>query len=102
MSTTADDRDNVIASCSDVGVYINRGKDTRSCTTLIATSGVDFRFDTSSGESAAILTGVVRDRNGSTHTAANDLPNVARDSGMYRAAARPGTTRMKGRRGRLS
>ena len=40
-------RNNIIANCSDVGIYLNRGKDTNILyNTLIATAGIDFRFDT--------------------------------------------------------
>ncbi|MBX3206034.1 MAG: right-handed parallel beta-helix repeat-containing protein [Labilithrix sp.] len=82
-------RNNVIANCSALGIYINRGKDTKVLhNTLIATSGVDFRYETTTGESRGnVLTGIVRNRDGSTHTAANDLPNIAQATfeAMYTA-----------------
>ncbi len=52
-------RNNIIASCSDVGIYLNRATDTRlHFNTLIATSGIDFRFATTSGVARGnVLTG---------------------------------------------
>jgi parallel beta-helix repeat protein len=71
-------RNNVIANCSDVGIYINRGANSKILhNTLIATLGVDFRFSTTSGEARGnVVTGVIRNRDSSTHTAANNLTGV--------------------------
>ncbi|MSP24186.1 MAG: PE-PGRS family protein [Myxococcales bacterium] len=68
-------RNNLIMACSDVGVYVNRGKNTRLLhNTIINTAGVDYRFDTSSGASVNNLTmGKIRDRDGATHTSTGDL-----------------------------
>ncbi len=50
-------RNNVIASCSDVGIYLNRAATTRVVhNTLIETTGVDFRFPSTSGEAVGNLT----------------------------------------------
>lgn len=72
-------RNNVIVNCSDVGIYLNRGKDSHVLyNTLIATGGVDFRFDTTSGEARGnALTGVVRLRDTATGSFANNLENIA-------------------------
>jgi hypothetical protein len=57
-------RNNIIVNCSDVGVYLNRAKDSHVLfNTLIATTGVDFRFDTTSGEAVGnLLAGMIRAR----------------------------------------
>jgi hypothetical protein len=67
-------RNNLIVGCSDVGIYVNRGKNTRLLfNTLVATSGIDFRFDTTTGESHAnLLMGKVRARDGATFTVTDD------------------------------
>ncbi len=47
-------RNNVIARCDDVGIYVNEGKGSKILhNTLIATTGIDFRCATSTGEAAA-------------------------------------------------
>jgi len=82
-------RNNIIASCSDVGIYLNRAKDTHVLfNTLIATAGVDFRFATTSGEAIGnLLAGRIRDRDGATHTATGNLEQVdgATFTAIYRA-----------------
>jgi uncharacterized protein (TIGR03382 family) len=82
-------RNNIIATCSDVGIYLNRGKDSHILyNTLVATSGVDFRFDTTSGEAVGnVLTGVIRTRDGGTMTKTTNQENVdlAAFQQMYRA-----------------
>lgn len=71
-------RNNIIASCSDVGIYLNRATDTRlHFNTLIATSGIDFRFATTSGVARGnVLTGKIRDRDGGTHQESDNLAEV--------------------------
>jgi len=75
-------RNNLVVGCSDVGIYVNRGKNTRLLfNTLVATSGIDFRFDTTTGESHAnLLMGKVRARDGATFTATDDLAEQSLDS----------------------
>ncbi|HUS30241.1 MAG TPA: hypothetical protein VMZ53_17155 [Kofleriaceae bacterium] len=72
-------RNNIIASCNDVGIYINRGKDSHILyNTLVATNGIDFRFDTTSGEAVGnVMTSVPRTRDGGTMTAGANMENVA-------------------------
>jgi hypothetical protein len=72
-------RNNIIASCSDVGIYLNRGKDSHVLfNTLIATAGVDFRFDTTSGEAVGNLLGsTIRTRDNATMMASGNMMNVA-------------------------
>ncbi len=72
-------RNNIIASCSDVGIYLNRAKDTHLLyNTLISTGGVDFRFDTTSGEAVGnVLSGMIRTRDNATMTATSNQQNLA-------------------------
>jgi hypothetical protein len=79
-------RNNIVASCSDVGIYVNRGKGSRILfNTLVGTAGIDFRFDTSSGEARGnVLSGVVRNRESSTATFADNLVRTdAEFAAMY-------------------
>jgi len=71
-------RNNIIASCSDVGIYLNRAKNTKLLhNTLIATSGIDFRFATTTGEARAnVLTGSIRMRDGGTFTGVDNLQSI--------------------------
>jgi uncharacterized protein (TIGR03382 family) len=71
-------RNNVIATCSDVGIYINRGANTHVLyNTLIDTAGIDFRFETTTGEAAGnLMTGDVHPRNEGTVTATGNRVNV--------------------------
>jgi hypothetical protein len=82
-------RNNLIVGCSDVGIYVNRGKNTRVLfNTLIATSGIDFRFDTTTGEARAnLLMGKVRARDGATFTTTDDRAELPLEffTGLYAA-----------------
>jgi ribosomal protein L7/L12 len=71
-------RNNIIASCSDVGIYLNRAQDTQLLfNTLVATTGIDFRFDTSSGLAHGnLLQDGIRDRDGATHSDAANMTDV--------------------------
>jgi len=71
-------RNNIIASCSDVGIYVNRGHNTRVLyNTIVDTSGVDFRFDTTSGEAVGnLMSGTVRPRDGGTVTSTGNMTGV--------------------------
>ncbi|MDQ3338775.1 MAG: right-handed parallel beta-helix repeat-containing protein [Myxococcota bacterium] len=72
-------RNNIIANCSDVGIYLNRAKDTRVLyNTLIGTAGIDFRFATTTGEAVGnLLTGMIRPRDGGTVTASANMSSIA-------------------------
>ncbi len=63
-------KNNVVANCSDVGVYVNRGKNTwLGHNTLVGTAGIDFRFDTTTGAAVGnLLTGSLRARDAATFT----------------------------------
>lgn len=71
-------RNNIIVNCSDVGIYLNRAKDTKLLyNTLVATNGVDFRFATTSGEADGnVLASVLRIRDGATMTKKTNLESV--------------------------
>lgn len=85
-------RNNVIANCNDVGIYLNRSANTRLLhNTLIATSGIDFRFDTTTGEAHGnVLAGSIRMRQGGTFSAGTNLEmrDDAFFAALYRAPAR--------------
>ncbi len=68
-------RNNIVVSCSDVAVYLNQSRDTRLLhNTFIDTSGVDFRYENSDGQAVGnLLDGRIRDRDGSSHTATDNL-----------------------------
>lgn len=78
-------RNNIIATCSDVGIYLNRAADTHILfNTLVGTGGVDFRFDTTSGAAHGnFLASSIRDRDGATHTEGDNQSNV--DAGAFSA-----------------
>ncbi|MSP72658.1 MAG: hypothetical protein EXR76_10865 [Myxococcales bacterium] len=61
-------QNNIVVACSDVAVYLNRSAATKVLfNTFIAISGLDFRFDNTSGEAVAnVLSGAIRDRDGAT------------------------------------
>jgi uncharacterized protein (TIGR03382 family) len=71
-------RNNLIAHCSDVGIYLNEG--TRSklyFNTIYDTAGIDVRYAASTAEVRAnLVTGALRDRDGGTHTASDNLTDV--------------------------
>lgn len=82
-------RNNVILACSDVGIYLNKAKDTKLLhNTLIATSGIDFRFASTTGEARAnVLAGKIRGRDGGTFTGVDNLENLTAGdfAGFYQA-----------------
>lgn len=82
-------RNNIIASCSDVGIYLNRAADTRVLyNTLIATTGIDFRFDTTSGVAIGnLMTDTIHLRDGGMATQEGNRTDVdpAMFAALYRA-----------------
>lgn len=71
-------RNNIIARCSDVGIYLNRGHDSHVLfNTLIDTAGIDFRFETTTGEAAGnLMSGDIHPRDQGTVTADGNRVNV--------------------------
>jgi hypothetical protein len=92
-------RNNVIINCSDVGIYLNKATNTRVLfNTLIQTTGVDFRYASSTGEAHGnVLSSVVRSRDSGSFTAGTNLMNVtsATWSNWYQAPL-AGDLRLKG------
>ena len=80
-------RNNIIASCSDVGIYLNKAKNTKVLfNTLIATSGIDFRFASTTGVAVGnVLDGKIRPRDGGTFTASENLESFASFAAIYQA-----------------
>jgi MYXO-CTERM domain-containing protein len=71
-------RNNIIVNCSDVGIYLNKGKNSHLLyNTLIATSGIDFRYLGSTGEAIGnVLGGLIRNRENATSTQTANVENV--------------------------
>lgn len=82
-------RNNIVANCSDVGVYVNASANSRVLyNTLVATSGVDFRFPATTGAAIGnVLAGKVRNRDGSAGVFSENVENVtqAEFDGWYMA-----------------
>jgi hypothetical protein len=59
-------RANLVASCSDVGIYVNAGANSRLVdNTLVDTAGIDVRFPESSADvDGNLVDGAIRSRNG--------------------------------------
>ncbi|RYZ43684.1 MAG: PE-PGRS family protein [Myxococcaceae bacterium] len=72
-------RNNIVANCSDVAVYLNKAANTRVLfNSFIGTTGVDFRFASTTGEAHGnVLSSAIRVREGGTFTAGTNLTNVA-------------------------
>ena len=69
-------RNNVIRSCSDVGIYLNEAADVRVLhNTLLDTAGIDVRFAATVAEVRGNLlsTGDISDRDGGTSTRADNV-----------------------------
>jgi hypothetical protein len=72
-------RNNIVVNCSDVGLYVNRGRNTRMLyNTFVATTGADFRFDTTTGVAVGNVTsGAIRQRDMGTFTGMANLTGVS-------------------------
>jgi parallel beta-helix repeat protein len=82
-------RNNVIASCSDVGIYLNEAKNTKVLfNTLVATAGIDFRFASSTGIAVGnVLDAKIRARDQGSFTGSQNLESVTTFAQMYQAPA---------------
>lgn len=92
-------RNNIVAKCSDVGIYLNRAKSSHILhNTLVGTAGIDFRFDTTSGEARGnVLAGQIRARDGATPPAlADDLVLTQADFDAMYTNSLAGDLRLKG------
>ncbi|QED26666.1 hypothetical protein FRD01_05280 [Microvenator marinus] len=77
-------QNNIIANCSDVGIYINKGAGTSILNnTLVDTSGIDIRFDSSTAIIANnFVDGRVRERDsGTISDSSNNIVEI--DPGQY-------------------
>src|SRR5690606_12200610 len=73
-------RNNIIAKCpADVGIYVNEGANSLIYNnTLYATTGIDMRFASTSGEVRNnLLMGQIRNRDNATANFANNLEMVS-------------------------
>jgi hypothetical protein len=68
-------RDNLVASCSDAGIYVNSAADTHVVhNTLLDTAGIDVRFPESGAEVIGnLVDGAIRTRNGARLRALDNL-----------------------------
>lgn len=92
-------RNNVIGNCSDVAIYLNKAANTKVLfNTLISTTGVDFRYPSSTGEAHGnVLSSVVRVRDSGSFTAGTNLMNVATGTwSTWYQAPLSGDLRLKG------
>ncbi|CAN5385776.1 hypothetical protein BH09MYX1_BH09MYX1_39950 [soil metagenome] len=80
-------RNNVIASCSDVGIYLNKAKNTKLLfNTLVATGGIDFRYLSSTGVAVGnVLAGKINARDQGTFTGTENLENFTAFTAIYQA-----------------
>lgn len=82
-------RNNIVANCSDVGLYVNASANSRILyNTLVGTSGLDFRFPATTGVAIGnVLAGKVRNRDGSTGMFSENVQDVtqAEFDGWYKA-----------------
>lgn len=71
-------RNNVIVGCSDVGIYLNRAASTRVVhNTLIETTGVDYRFPSTTGEAHGnVVSSQIRVRDGASLVESENLEDV--------------------------
>ncbi len=71
-------RNNIVANCSDDGIYLNRARDTKLLyNTLIATQGIAFRFASSTGDAEGnVLSSRIRERDGGSFVGKDNLTDV--------------------------
>ncbi len=92
-------RNNVVINCSDVAVYLNKAARTQVLfNTFIATTGVDFRYASSTGEAHGnVLSSAIRNREGGAFSAGTNLMNVAAGTwSTWYQAPLAGDLRVKG------
>lgn len=79
-------RNNVVMNCSDVGLYLNKARDTLVLNNIFyRTMGIDVRFEASTAEIRNnILTGRIRSRDGGTFVESNNLVAGSGIRGVFR------------------
>ena len=72
-------RNNIVANCSDDGIYLNHARATRLLyNTLVATQGIAFRYESSTGEAHGnVLSSKIRDRDGGSFAGSDNLADVS-------------------------
>jgi hypothetical protein len=80
-------RNNIIANCSDVGVYLNRARNTKVLyNTLVNTTGIDFRFASTTGVAIGnVLSSKIRGRDQGTFVGSENLEDVSDFDALYMA-----------------
>jgi parallel beta-helix repeat protein len=79
-------RNNIIMNCSDAGIYLNEARNSKVFNNVVYNknynypNSIEVRFATSTGVLVYnnITSGVIANRDGGTHSAANNLTRVAR------------------------
>ncbi|RKG94581.1 chondroitinase-B domain-containing protein [Corallococcus carmarthensis] len=93
-------RNNIVANCSDVAVYLNKAANTRVLfNTFISTTGVDYRYAASTGEATGnVMSGLIRsNRDGATGNAsANRMSVTTDDFAAWYVAPLKGDLTLKG------
>ncbi len=71
-------RNNIIVNCSDVGVYLNRSASSHVLyNTMIETTGVDFRYNTTTGEARGnVMSNLIRQRDGAVSMESDNVENT--------------------------
>jgi len=71
-------RNNIVLNCPAIGIYINAGQDTRIHHNIVyATPGIDLRFASTSADLRNnLVSGPIRNRDGSSHTQSGNLQNL--------------------------
>ncbi|RKI56208.1 PE-PGRS family protein [Corallococcus sp. AB049A] len=71
-------RNNIVANCSDVAVYLNKAANTRVLfNTFVGTTGVDYRYAASTGEAIGnVMSGPIRTRDSATVTQSTNKSSV--------------------------
>ena len=72
-------RNNIIANCSDDGIYLNRARETKLLyNTLVATQGIVFRFPSSTGEAVGnVLSSRIRSLGGGSFVGTDNLTEIS-------------------------
>ncbi len=91
-------RNNVIASCSDVAIYLNQARDTHILyNTMVGTLGVDFRYANSGGEARGnAYSGTIRGRDGGSFGGLENRSLTAADFAAMYVSPLTGDLRKKG------
>jgi parallel beta-helix repeat protein len=89
-------RNNIVVSCSDDGIYLNKSRDTQLLfNTLVGTNGIEFRYEGSTGVVRGnLMDSTARGRDGGHFADGGNLSGVAGLADRYRNA-RTGDLRLR-------